>query len=109
MLFDVLEGDCHNAKERGACIQASREVEKDSDFKYMCWYKDSSCRREKPEGVVKKIQNMKNAREGDIKFFAEVESFLELHLFMFTPISPRPLLVLPWEKWKQRDCCFLYF
>ena len=40
---------------------------------------------------------------------SKVTGFLELHLFMFAPISPRPLLVLPWEKWKQWDCCFLFF
>ena len=112
MLFDVLEGDCSygNEKETAApCKQASRKVEEESGFEFMCWYSDYSCRKARAKDVVKKMKKKKNAAEKDLTFKREIESSLELHLFMFAPISPRPLLVLPWKKWKERDCCFLYF
>jgi len=107
VLFDVLGGDCSTEHGTSTCRGKSRDVEKESGFNYICWrYSDSDpCQLFDTEKVKEYIRDLHKKGHSPVQkenLKKALESSLELHLFMFAPISPRPLLVLPWEKWKQR-------
>ena len=97
ILFDV-EGECSGAQGLLTCKQYGRELGKKTGFQYMCWLSGDSCSAH----TIRKVVEIINPGGVD-----DLYGFSELHLFMLAPISPRPLLVLPWENLKQKDCCFL--